>query len=174
MGSVKLGQQLERKLRAEGRNPVVIPVGGSNSLGTWGYLEAMAEIEQQVGPDRFTDIAMVGFLTPHMALENNDRKAFANDQKVAHGAVLRCPLKAYGKIAVGTQSEYLLSTQNCISLSSLWLWKDCSWMHADRSVQIMWKMGQLKHPARKCFGSWSLQPDSCLHAIHSTCEHVAS
>lgn len=59
MGSVKLGQQLERKLRAEGRNPVVIPVGGSNSLGTWGYLEAMAEIEQQVGPDRFTDIAMV-------------------------------------------------------------------------------------------------------------------
>ena len=59
VGSVKLGQQLERQLQAEGRDPVVIPVGGSNSLGTWGYLEATAEVEQQIGSGGFTDIAMV-------------------------------------------------------------------------------------------------------------------
>ncbi|CAB4264863.1 unnamed protein product [Prunus armeniaca] len=31
----------------EGRRPYVIPVGGSNSLGTWGYIEAIREIEEQ-------------------------------------------------------------------------------------------------------------------------------
>ncbi len=38
-GSVALGKQLEAELRAQGLNPLVIPVGGSNSLGTWGYLQ---------------------------------------------------------------------------------------------------------------------------------------
>ncbi len=61
VGSEKLGQQLERQLRAKGLNPVVIPVGGSNSLGTWGYIEAMNEISAQTSQDShpFTDIAMV-------------------------------------------------------------------------------------------------------------------
>ncbi|KAK4488991.1 hypothetical protein RD792_004782 [Penstemon davidsonii] len=35
----------------EGRKPYVIPVGGSNSLGTWGYIEAIREIKEQAAFD---------------------------------------------------------------------------------------------------------------------------
>jgi 1-aminocyclopropane-1-carboxylate deaminase/D-cysteine desulfhydrase-like pyridoxal-dependent ACC family enzyme len=42
-----LGQQLLSQLRSQGRNPYLIPVGGSNALGTWGYLEAVEELRQQ-------------------------------------------------------------------------------------------------------------------------------
>lgn len=31
------------RLRAKGRRPYVIPEGGSNALGSWGYLQAVAE-----------------------------------------------------------------------------------------------------------------------------------
>ncbi|KAK6249867.1 hypothetical protein SCA6_003872 [Theobroma cacao] len=48
IGSVALTNVLKEKLLKEGRRPYVIPVGGSNSLGTWGYIEAMREIEQQL------------------------------------------------------------------------------------------------------------------------------
>mmetsp|Transcript_8612 Transcript_8612/g.28210 ORF Transcript_8612/g.28210 Transcript_8612/m.28210 type:complete len:314 (-) Transcript_8612:139-1080(-) len=48
IGSKGLTDMLAERLRAEGRRPYVIPVGGSNSLGTWGYLEAIREIEWQV------------------------------------------------------------------------------------------------------------------------------
>ncbi|KAF8014581.1 hypothetical protein BT93_H0414 [Corymbia citriodora subsp. variegata] len=48
LGSVTLTELLKEKLLKEGRKPYVIPVGGSNSLGTWGYIEAVREIEQQV------------------------------------------------------------------------------------------------------------------------------
>ncbi|XP_031496354.1 putative D-cysteine desulfhydrase 1, mitochondrial [Nymphaea colorata] len=48
IGSVTLGNLLREKLLSEGRKPYVIPVGGSNSLGTWGYIEAVREIEQQI------------------------------------------------------------------------------------------------------------------------------
>ncbi|KAI4347336.1 hypothetical protein L6164_008154 [Bauhinia variegata] len=48
IGSVTLTNILKEKLIKEGRRPYVIPVGGSNSLGTWGYIEAVREIEQQV------------------------------------------------------------------------------------------------------------------------------
>ncbi|KAJ4713622.1 bifunctional D-cysteine desulfhydrase/1-aminocyclopropane-1-carboxylate deaminase, mitochondrial-like [Melia azedarach] len=48
IGSVTLTDILKEKLLKEGRRPYVIPVGGSNSLGTWGYIEAIREIEQQV------------------------------------------------------------------------------------------------------------------------------
>ncbi|KAG7037073.1 putative D-cysteine desulfhydrase 1, mitochondrial [Cucurbita argyrosperma subsp. argyrosperma] len=48
IGSVALTDYLKSKLIAEGRKPYVIPVGGSNSLGTWGYIEAVREIEQQL------------------------------------------------------------------------------------------------------------------------------
>nr|CAD1827227.1 unnamed protein product [Ananas comosus var. bracteatus] len=47
IGSVALADMLKRRLVNEGRKPYVIPVGGSNSLGTWGYIEATREIEQQ-------------------------------------------------------------------------------------------------------------------------------
>lgn len=48
VGSVALGKLLEERLLKEGRKPYVIPVGGSNSLGTWGYIQTVREIEQQV------------------------------------------------------------------------------------------------------------------------------
>ena len=60
-GSVALGQQLLEQLRGQGLNPCVLPVGGSNALGTWGYIEAMREIQQQQeSMGKFTDIIMVG------------------------------------------------------------------------------------------------------------------
>ncbi|KAM7252381.1 hypothetical protein ACFE04_024264 [Oxalis oulophora] len=49
IGSVALGNTLKERLLKEGKKPYVIPVGGSNSLGTWGYIEAIREIEEQVG-----------------------------------------------------------------------------------------------------------------------------
>ncbi|XP_028074649.1 putative D-cysteine desulfhydrase 1, mitochondrial [Camellia sinensis] len=48
IGSLALTSLLKEKLVSEGRKPYVIPVGGSNSLGTWGYIEAIKEIEQQL------------------------------------------------------------------------------------------------------------------------------
>ncbi|MFS7996655.1 putative D-cysteine desulfhydrase [Helianthus anomalus] len=47
IGSLTLTNILKEKLIKEGRKPYVIPVGGSNSLGTWGYIEAIREIENQ-------------------------------------------------------------------------------------------------------------------------------
>ncbi|WVZ25146.1 hypothetical protein V8G54_003690 [Vigna mungo] len=62
IGSVTLTNVLKEKLIKEGRRPYVIPVGGSNSLGTWGYIEAVREIEQQIqrGADntKFDDIVV--------------------------------------------------------------------------------------------------------------------
>ncbi|GER38454.1 D-cysteine desulfhydrase [Striga asiatica] len=48
VGSVALTNLLREKLLSEGRKPYVIPVGGSNSLGTWGYIEAIREIKDQI------------------------------------------------------------------------------------------------------------------------------
>ncbi|KAK1371920.1 bifunctional D-cysteine desulfhydrase/1-aminocyclopropane-1-carboxylate deaminase, mitochondrial [Heracleum sosnowskyi] len=48
VGSLVLTDLLKEKLLKEGRKPYVIPVGGSNSLGTWGYIEAIREIEMQL------------------------------------------------------------------------------------------------------------------------------
>ncbi|KAK9075145.1 hypothetical protein SSX86_003465 [Deinandra increscens subsp. villosa] len=47
IGSLTLTNLLKGKLIKEGRKPYVIPAGGSNSLGTWGYIEAIREIEHQ-------------------------------------------------------------------------------------------------------------------------------
>lgn len=44
VGSVSLTSQLADQLREEGKNPYVIPVGGSCLLGSFGYLEAIDEI----------------------------------------------------------------------------------------------------------------------------------
>ena len=40
--------ELEADLRRRGQVPYVIPEGGSNALGSWGYLEAAEEILQQI------------------------------------------------------------------------------------------------------------------------------
>ncbi|KDP23066.1 hypothetical protein JCGZ_01161 [Jatropha curcas] len=48
IGRVTLTNILKEKLLKEGKKPYVIPAGGSNTIGTWGYIEAIKEIEQQV------------------------------------------------------------------------------------------------------------------------------
>lgn len=59
LGSVALGEKLAEQLRAQGLHPCIVPVGGSNGLGTWGYIEAANEIQQQQpGSGHFTDIVM--------------------------------------------------------------------------------------------------------------------
>ncbi|EEF34687.1 bifunctional D-cysteine desulfhydrase/1-aminocyclopropane-1-carboxylate deaminase, mitochondrial [Ricinus communis] len=62
LGSVTLTKVLEEKLLKQGRKPYVIPVGGSNLIGTWGYVEAIKEIEQQCqascGKLKFDDIVV--------------------------------------------------------------------------------------------------------------------
>ena len=34
--------------RSKGHNPYLIPLGGSNQLGLWGYIEAFRELMEQV------------------------------------------------------------------------------------------------------------------------------
>lgn len=62
IGSEALGNLLKERLIKEGRRPYVIPVGGSNSLGTWGYIGAVREIELQLQDgfeeNRFDDIVV--------------------------------------------------------------------------------------------------------------------
>lgn len=58
-GSEALLKQLSEQLRSQGKKPYSIPVGGSNSLGCWGYMEAIRELEGQVANMGITDIALV-------------------------------------------------------------------------------------------------------------------
>uniref|UniRef100_A0A1D2ADP8 Tryptophan synthase beta chain-like PALP domain-containing protein n=1 Tax=Auxenochlorella protothecoides TaxID=3075 RepID=A0A1D2ADP8_AUXPR len=57
-GSRALTAQLERQLRGQGANPYVIPVGGSNGLGTWGYLSFVEELRGQAADLGLTDIVL--------------------------------------------------------------------------------------------------------------------
>ena len=62
-GSVRLCEILAEKLRQQGKRPYIIPVGGSNPLGSWGYIEAIKEVHEQCEEafgkgDYFTDLAM--------------------------------------------------------------------------------------------------------------------
>lgn len=59
-GSEAMTAHLARQLREQGRRPYVIPVGGSNALGCWGYMTAFAEIVAQCeGQAPYTHIVMV-------------------------------------------------------------------------------------------------------------------
>ncbi len=58
-GSVPLGQRIVDDLRSAGKTPYFIPVGGSNALGTWGYLNFFDELINQSSGAAFTDIVMV-------------------------------------------------------------------------------------------------------------------
>lgn len=46
-GGWQLVCELRAKLEAEGRHPYCFPSGGSNDLGTWGYVEAVRELQVQ-------------------------------------------------------------------------------------------------------------------------------
>jgi D-cysteine desulfhydrase len=43
-GSVAVCDILAAELRAQGRNPYIVPLGGSNALGAYGYIECIQEI----------------------------------------------------------------------------------------------------------------------------------
>ncbi|ETO59840.1 hypothetical protein F444_21871 [Phytophthora nicotianae P1976] len=47
-GSEAMIKRTCERLRKEGRHPYAIPVGGSNGLGTWGYIQAIDEINNQL------------------------------------------------------------------------------------------------------------------------------
>ena len=40
--------RIKNFLRSEGSVPYLIPVGGSNTVGVWGYIEAFKELLEQV------------------------------------------------------------------------------------------------------------------------------
>jgi len=44
LGMPKVCEQLAEELRAQGRNPYIIPLGGSSTLGAFGYMECVDEI----------------------------------------------------------------------------------------------------------------------------------
>jgi D-cysteine desulfhydrase len=46
-GAQNLVNQLVDQLRADGRKPYAVPLGGSNALGAFGYLDAINEIQEQ-------------------------------------------------------------------------------------------------------------------------------
>jgi D-cysteine desulfhydrase len=48
------------ELRTRGRRPYVIPEGGSNALGAWGYIQAMAELHTQLGGRPVTIVYAAG------------------------------------------------------------------------------------------------------------------
>jgi D-cysteine desulfhydrase family pyridoxal phosphate-dependent enzyme len=45
-------------LKSKGHNPYLVPIGGSNALGIWGYLEGFDELLQQGVLNDFDDIVM--------------------------------------------------------------------------------------------------------------------
>jgi D-cysteine desulfhydrase len=42
-------QTVAEELRGKGRRPYLIPEGGSNAVGAWGYIQAVAELHTQLG-----------------------------------------------------------------------------------------------------------------------------
>lgn len=60
-GQAALGEAVCARLRAAGRRPYLIPVGGSSAAGTLGYVEMVAELQAQAaaaGLAPFTDVAL--------------------------------------------------------------------------------------------------------------------
>ena len=59
VGSSALLQQLQEQLMEVGKQPYVIPVGGSDCVGVWGYIEAVNEImaqKEEMGIEKFDHI----------------------------------------------------------------------------------------------------------------------
>jgi D-cysteine desulfhydrase len=51
-------QEYAENLRSGGSNPYIIPVGGSNNVGSWGYIEAFRELLDEGALDSFDDIVV--------------------------------------------------------------------------------------------------------------------
>lgn len=44
----KIMEEISVKLKSEGKNPYIIPEGGSNPLGVWGYIKTAFEMKKQI------------------------------------------------------------------------------------------------------------------------------
>ncbi len=44
----RIMEEISEELKSKGRNPYIIPEGGSNPLGVWGYIRASFEIKKQI------------------------------------------------------------------------------------------------------------------------------
>lgn len=44
----RIMEHLSEELKSKGRNPYIIPEGGSNPLGVWGYIKAAFEMKKQI------------------------------------------------------------------------------------------------------------------------------
>ncbi len=60
VGGTRLVHHLRDLLQSQGKRPYVVPLGGSNALGSWGYLQAAQEMLERFGKGAITDIVMVG------------------------------------------------------------------------------------------------------------------
>ena len=60
VGGTKLSEHLCDLLQSKGKRPYNVPLGGSNALGSWGYLQAVQELLEHFGKGTITDIVMVG------------------------------------------------------------------------------------------------------------------
>eukprot|EP00238_Polyblepharides_amylifera_P007448 CAMPEP_0196587590 /NCGR_PEP_ID=MMETSP1081-20130531/57954_1 /TAXON_ID=36882 /ORGANISM="Pyramimonas amylifera, Strain CCMP720" /LENGTH=369 /DNA_ID=CAMNT_0041909809 /DNA_START=87 /DNA_END=1196 /DNA_ORIENTATION=- len=90
LGSEELLRQLGARLETEGRKPYLIPVGGSNALGTWGYLEAVAELERQLAGG-----CPIGTVDELVTASGSGGTA-AGLALGCHLSDLKCKVRAYG------------------------------------------------------------------------------
>jgi D-cysteine desulfhydrase len=86
LGSAALLETQAARLRAAGRNPYVIPVGGSDGTGSWGYLEFVDELRRQL-PASGIDA---------LALACGSGGTVAGAALGCHLAGLRCAVLAFG------------------------------------------------------------------------------
>lgn len=118
----RVGQQglallLEQQLQAQGKRPYVVPVGGSSALGTWGYVDCVAELHQQMGDkDFFTDIVMAcgsGATSGGLALGN-----YLSGSKARVTAYGVCDSPDYFHDYIDGLFQQMGATQDAIGASS--------------------------------------------------------
>lgn len=91
----ELLRETAQRLRDEGRNPYIIPTGGSNEVGLWGYVNAFDELNEQchqhdINPDAVVCAVGSGGTYAGLCLGN---------------AMHQCPTHIYGVI-VCNSNEY--------------------------------------------------------------------
>ena len=112
-GSTALGNQVMDQLSSQGKRPTLIPVGGSNALGTWGYLEFMRELTEQTADRRFTDIIMVRFT---VTLVVSQTKAAPLQIKQAHYIHPECHQHEHLVIGGCRNDDQVLHTKDTASI----------------------------------------------------------
>ena len=86
LGSDQLVRSVCEHLQTKGFTPYAIPVGGSNALGTWGYISAVDELMQQVESIQSEDS---GFNFDHVVFASGSggtAAGIALGLSLAHGA----------------------------------------------------------------------------------------